>query len=254
MLKELSLRGCRELVSLPELPPSLRELRLRDCRKLMALPEELPPSLRVLELDDCRKLMSLPEELPPNLYTLSAFNCISLEKGISQQLLLQYMLQRHIPCIHQRPRKFFLWNRVYFAFPKDHVMDEFGLHRAEWPITVPCLPISHLRGFIYCILLSKEFVFHDILVSMYQDDVKVGSWVSGQTYKSCNNPISDHVMFWYDDISRYDKILSEVQDHSREIEFIFEFGGLVKTVKKFRVFPVHATSSGFTLNKRRTSS
>ncbi|XP_020224189.1 disease resistance-like protein DSC1 [Cajanus cajan] len=71
MLKELSLRGCRELVSLPELPPSLRKLCLRDCRKLMSLPEELPPSLIVLELDYC-KLMSLPEELPPNLdiYTL----------------------------------------------------------------------------------------------------------------------------------------------------------------------------------------
>nr|KYP59349.1 TMV resistance protein N [Cajanus cajan] len=215
----------------------LKELCLRDCRELVSLPE-LPPSVRVLRLHDCRKLMSLPE-LPPNLDTLSAFNCISLEKGISQQLLLQHMLHRYIPCVHQRLCN--LWDRDYFSFPKDRVMHECGFHTAEGSITISCLPISHLSGFIYCIVLPKRFVSNDIMISMYQDHVKVRSWVGRQRFRSCDNAMSDHVMYWYDDFSQYDKILSG------DITLTIEFVGREEIITEFRVFPVYATASGFKL-------
>ncbi|XP_020224075.1 TMV resistance protein N [Cajanus cajan] len=238
MLKELCLRGCRELVSLPELPPSLRKLCLRDCRKLMSLPEELPPSLIVLELDYC-KLMSLPEELPPNLDRLSAGNCISLKKGISQQVVLQHMLHSCVPCIHQQGSL-----NHYFAFPRDHVMDECGFHTAEGSITISCLPISHFSGFIYCIVLPKRFVSNDILMSIYQDHVEMKSWtIKGmQFYRSCDNAMSDHVIYCYGDLREYHEILL-----SGDITFTIEFVGSEEIKTEFRVFPVYPTASGFKL-------
>lgn len=112
-------------------------------------------------------------------------------------------------------------------------------------ITIPCLPISHLSGFIYCIILSKGSASRDILVSIYQDDVKVWDIWDGwdDKYTCCENLISD-VIFRYPDISRYDRI-SEVYDRSCDIAFVFKFDGDKESIKGFWVLPLYATASGF---------
>nr|KYP60431.1 TMV resistance protein N [Cajanus cajan] len=242
-IEELDLRG----TNIEHLPKSikvlsmLRILWLNDCKKLLSLPE-LPPSLRELYLNDCRKLMSLPE-LPQSVKEVSAFNCISLETDITQGLVLQHMLQSHV---HQQ----YLYNPVYFdggyfIFPGDHVFNECELLTTKSSINIPSLPKSHLWGYIFCIILSEGLVSdHQVFCSIYQDDILVGC--DHRRFIGCENLISDHVLFWYHNVSKFRR-LSEVYDPFSNMAFIFEFNGNKDTIKGCGVFPVYATASGFNL-------
>ncbi|KAK7377677.1 hypothetical protein VNO80_03106 [Phaseolus coccineus] len=144
-LEELDLRGTN-IECLPDSIKSLSMLRvlwLNDCKKLVSL--ELPQSLRELYINDCWKLLSLPE-LPPSVKEVSAFNCLSLEENITQELVLRHILQNCIPSKHQQ----YLYNPVYFdggyfIFPCDHVTYNCGFHATESSITIPSLPKSHFN-------------------------------------------------------------------------------------------------------------
>lgn len=67
-LKNMSIKGCRELIALPKLPrshegrefPSLLELFIWECPNLSQLPNTLP-SLTMLEIDGCQSLDELPK-------------------------------------------------------------------------------------------------------------------------------------------------------------------------------------------------
>ncbi|KAL2341474.1 hypothetical protein Fmac_009414 [Flemingia macrophylla] len=215
--------------------PKLTNLNLSNCRNLLALPE-LPRSLRLFWLDNCKNLVSLPE-LPSSLDLLSALNCISLETEMCQRLVLQHLLRSNS---YGRDSK-------YFVFPADHVIKECEFHTKEHSMSIPAssLNISHLCRFIYCIILSKELhYFFGMSVSIYQDDAKLwhtrGPSVGGETL------ISDHVMFGYHDLSKFDG-MSEVLHHSRDVQIIFQLLEEQKGQKGFVVFPVYATTSGFKL-------
>ncbi|KAG4906706.1 hypothetical protein JHK86_055190 [Glycine max] len=216
-LKELDLCG----TNIELLPASikilsmLKVLWLNDCRKLVSL-QELPPSLSELYLNDCCKLVSLPE-LPPSVKEVSAFNCISLETDITQDLVLQHMLQSRIPYIHQQ----YLYNPAYFddgyfIFPLgDHVTDLCRFRTAESSITIPSLPKSQLRGYVSVIILSK-------------------------------GPVSDHQFSC--SIHRDDILIGEVYDPFSNMTFIFaDINGNKDTIKGCGVFPVYGTESGFKL-------
>ncbi|RDX79531.1 TMV resistance protein N, partial [Mucuna pruriens] len=243
-LEELDLRGTN-IECLPEsikILSMLRVLWLNDCRKLVSLPE-FPPSLRELYLNDCRKLVSLPK-LPPLVKEVSAFNCISLKTDITQGLLLQHMLQSHIPCIHQQ----YLYdpsylNGGYFIFPADHIIDECEFHTEESSITILSLQNSHLWGYIFCIFLSKEPVSdHQFSCSIYRDDMLVSC--DCRRFIGCENLISDHVLLWYHNVSKFGET-SKVYDRLSKMTFIFEFNGDKDNIKGCGVFPVYATKSGF---------
>ncbi|KAL2341463.1 hypothetical protein Fmac_009403 [Flemingia macrophylla] len=215
--------------------PKLTHLNLSNCENIVSLPE-LPRFLRLLLLDNCKNLVSLPD-LPSSLDFLRAFNCISLETEMCQRLVLQKLLR---PNSYDRDSK-------YFAFPGNHVIEECEFHTTEHSMSIPasCLNISHLCGFIYYIILSKELhYFSGMWVSIYQDDAKLwhtrGPSVGGKTL------ISDHVMFGYHDLSKFDG-MSEVHHPSRGVQIIFELHGNQKGNKGFGVFPVYATTSGFKL-------
>ncbi|KAL2339968.1 hypothetical protein Fmac_007908 [Flemingia macrophylla] len=241
-IKELDLRGT-DIERLPESIRNLSMLRilwLNECRKLVSLPE-LPPSLRELYLNDCWRLMSLPE-LPPLVKAVSAVNCISLETDITQGLVLQHMLQNHLPYVHKQN----LHNPGgYFFFPGEHVNHECGLPATKSSINVPSLPKHHLWGYIFCIILSEGPVFdHQFLCSIHQDDKLVGC--DKHRFIGCENLISDHVLFWYHNASKFSRT-SEVNNSFSNMTFIFEFNGDEDTIKGCVVFPVYATPSGFNL-------
>ncbi|KAL2341475.1 hypothetical protein Fmac_009415 [Flemingia macrophylla] len=213
--------------------PKLTNLDLYGCRNLVSLPE-LPQSLILLQLDNCKNLVSLPE-LPSSLDLLSAFNCISLETEMCQRLVLHHILG---PNLH---------GRDYFAFPGDHVIDKCEFHTTKPSLSIPaaCLNISHLCGFIYCIILSQGHKFFlGMSVSIYQDDAQL--WHTQGPPVGCEILISDHVMFRYHDLSKFDRI-SEVHNHSRYVQIKFQLHEKQKYQKGFGVFPVYATTSGFKL-------
>ncbi|RDX93477.1 TMV resistance protein N, partial [Mucuna pruriens] len=245
-LRWLHLTNCRKVVSLPELPPSMEELYLNGCRKLLSL-SELPPSLRALYLNDCWKLVSLPE-LPPSLEDMIAINCTCLETNNTQLLVLHHMLQNHIHYLH---KKYLNYSEhiesQYFLFPGDHVtLEECGFCTTESSIYIPYLPKSNLCGFIYCIILSEEVLLKQYVAcccSIYQDGIQV-SWDHKGIFPS--NLISNHMLFWYCDITKFDRI-SEVCGHFSNITFIFEFNRVQESIKGCGVFPVYATTSGFKL-------
>ncbi|RDX93478.1 putative disease resistance protein, partial [Mucuna pruriens] len=201
----------------------MRKLKLDDhCKKLVSLPE-LPASLRELHLNNCWKLVSLPK-LPPSLKEVSAFNCISLKTDITQRLVLQHML-------HQK----YLYSRAYieggyFIFPGSHVMDECRFHTKESSITIPYLPKSHLCGFIYCIVLSEGPVLkeHRFSCAIYRDDILLS--LDRRRFIGCTNLISDHVLFWYHDISKFGG-MNEAYDHFRHMTFIFKFNHNRESIK-----------------------
>ncbi|CAN4116494.1 unnamed protein product [Withania somnifera] len=79
-LSELSLRGCKHLQELPELPLNVETINLEDCTSIQKLPNLCQLSeLEELKLEGCVSLQMLPE-LSPNLQRLLAKNCVSLEK------------------------------------------------------------------------------------------------------------------------------------------------------------------------------
>jgi hypothetical protein len=77
-LRRLILRGCRGMVSLPELPFNLVDLHVYDCVDLECLPN-LPIYLEELILDRCFSLVALPAQLPSSLQTLRLTSCIGLD-------------------------------------------------------------------------------------------------------------------------------------------------------------------------------
>ncbi|KAL2341458.1 hypothetical protein Fmac_009398 [Flemingia macrophylla] len=254
----LTLRGSA-IASLPSSISSLSKLTRLDlscCRYLVSLPE-LPPSLRFILLDNCWNLVSLPE-LPSSLDWLSALNCNSLETEMCQRLVLQQLLR---PNSYGRDSK-------YFVFPGNHVIEECEFHTTEHSMSIPasCLNISHLSGFIFCIFLSNYvpsvlgreihntfdegfYWLVDMLVSIYEDDTQL--WHARSSpfkflRRSFQPPISDHMMFGYHDLSEFDG-MSEVYHPSRDVRIIFQLHVKQKYGKRFGVFPVYATTSGFEL-------
>ncbi|KAK7401101.1 hypothetical protein VNO78_12415 [Psophocarpus tetragonolobus] len=252
-LEELDLSG----TNIECLPPiikilsMLRVLWLNDCKNLVSLPE-LPPSLRDLYLNDCWKLMSMPK-FPPSVKEVSAFNCISLDTDITQELVLQHMLQNHIPYIHQQCHYNPTYsNGEYFIFPIDHVNDKCGFHTIKSSITIPFLPKSHLQGYISFIIISKgPLSDHQLSCSIYRDDMFVGndSW----RCIGSENLISDHVLFWYHNINKFGGT-SEAYDPFCNLTFIFEFGGDKDTIKRCGVFPVYLAESVFKLESSSSGS
>ncbi|KAL2322272.1 hypothetical protein Fmac_026651 [Flemingia macrophylla] len=237
-LEELYLGG----TNIERLPPNIKNLSLLirlsldGCRKLVSLPE-LPPSLEELDIDDCRKLVCLPE-LPPLLKVVRGFNCTSLETNFSQQLVLQHMLHGRIPFLHKKhlSNPYYI-DFGYFIFPGDHVMDECGFRTTGSSIIIPRLPLSHLHGFIYCIILSKGSCDDDVvLCSIYQDDKRVGQDNNFFFWETT----SDHVLF------SYAKIRDFFDSVPFKIEFEFEFDKEQnqKFIKECGVFPVYASESG----------
>ena len=119
--------------------------------------------------------------------------------------MLQHILQSHIPYLNQQ----YLNNPSYiddgacFFFPGDHVTDECGFCIADSSITIPYLPKSDLCDFIYCVFLTKGSTKYGgrVSCSIYQDGIKVG-WV----LKYYKNLISDHVLFCYHGIKKFDRI------------------------------------------------
>ncbi|KAL2329976.1 hypothetical protein Fmac_017557 [Flemingia macrophylla] len=244
--------------------PKLTHLDLCDCRDLVSLPE-LPRSLRSLLLDNCVSLVSLPE-LPSSLDLLSAVNCISLETEKCECQVLQHLLG---PNLYGRDSK-------YFVFPGNHVIDECEFHTTEPSMSIPasCLNISHLCGFIYCIVFSQKFppihgrlIFPilddheasctlDMSVSIYEDDSQLWHARSPPVrvpHKSFEFLRSDHMMFGYHDLSKFDG-MSELHLHSRDVRIIFQLHEELKYRTRFGVFPVYATTSGFKLQISKSQS
>ncbi|KAL2341468.1 hypothetical protein Fmac_009408 [Flemingia macrophylla] len=246
---------CSDIASLPSFIsslPRLTHLDLYYCCNLVSLPE-LPRSLRFICLDNCRNLMSLPE-LPSSLDSLTALNCNSLETEMCQRLALQHLLRRNS---YGRGSK-------YLVFPGNHVIEECEFHTTEPSMSIPasCLNISHLCGFICCIILSKYvrsilgrgnhnlypsgfYGNVDMSVSIYEDDTQL--WhARKRRYALDEYPVLDHVMFGYHDLSNFDG-MSEVLHPSKDVRIIFQSHGEHTYGKGFGVFPVYATTSGFEL-------
>ncbi|KAL2342441.1 hypothetical protein Fmac_003726 [Flemingia macrophylla] len=253
-LEKLKLHGCS---SVKEISVASEEITILDLSStpITSLSSiSSLPKLTYLDLRNCGNLVSLPE-LPSALYVVNAYNCISLETEISQRLVLQHMLQSSIPNVHQhgfklqkhrlRPK---IYCRDYFVLPGDHVMDECVFQTEKSSINIPCwnLKMSHLRGFIYSIILSQASLSHVMLVSVNKDDVPLWYCNDGWDDMDRENPISDHLMFWYHDITKFDRI-SELHRLFTDIEIKFELLGERKLTKGFGVFPVYATTSGFKL-------
>ncbi|RZB71347.1 TMV resistance protein N isoform H [Glycine soja] len=243
-LRSLYLRGCHNLNKLSDEPRFCGSYK-HSITTLASNVKRLPVNIENLSmmtmiwLDDCRKLVSLPE-LPLFLEKLSACNCTSLDTKITQQQVLQHMLQSRIPYLRKHYLK--CYDEEYF-FPGDHVIDECRFHTTQNSITIPYLQKPELCGFIYCIILSMGPLLEcDVSCSVYQDGIRVG-WL--ERLLEYENLISDHVVILYHDISEFDKI-SEVHDHFfSNITFIFENNE--DRITEFGVFPVYASESGLKL-------
>ncbi|RDX79235.1 TMV resistance protein N, partial [Mucuna pruriens] len=233
-LRSLYLRGCHNLCgsykfSLTTLATNVERLFL-NIQNLS--------TLKMLWLDDCRKLMSL-SEFPPSLEKLSACNCSSLDTDITQQLVLEHMLQSRIPYLRKHYLK--CYDEEYF-FPGDHVTNKCGFRTTESSITIPYLPKPELCGFIYCIILPKgPLLDYEVSCSIYHDGIAIG-WL--ERLLEYENLISDHVVFLYHDITEFYRI-SEVNGYFRNITFTFENNE--ESTKEYGIFPVYASESGLKL-------
>ncbi|KAL2326583.1 hypothetical protein Fmac_025641 [Flemingia macrophylla] len=236
-LTYLDLSDCKEIERLELHSKTLIVLKLDGCsslKKILVQSEKISK----LELSNCRNLVSLPE-LPSALYVLNAFNCISLETEISQHLVLQHMLQRTVPYLHG----------LYFALPEDHVMDKCVFQTADSSLSIPDLAVSGFNGFIYCTILSEGSLSHshEMSVSIYLNGIELWHTRDGREDYYPAGLITDHVMFWYHHINKFDEI-SEVFDHSRNVEIKFQLHGEQKSIKGFGVFPCKAFGIGKTQN------
>jgi len=208
--------------------------------------ESLPASIKnlsmmkQLKLDDCRKLVSLTE-LPPSLKMLTAYNCTSLETDFTQLLVFEHMLQSCTPCLSKPyyPKQF---DGGCVVFPGDHIMNNCGFHTGDSSITIPCLSLPELCGFICCLILSEGSIEGQFSCSIYQDTKQVG--IDEGTLR--HTPlISDHVIF----------LFVETCDHLSEIPFKLEFNYHDRfrpedekvRIKECGVFPVYASESGLKL-------
>ncbi|XP_023640546.1 disease resistance protein TAO1 isoform X4 [Capsella rubella] len=80
-LHQLVLKGCKKLVSIPQIPDSLTYITAIDCESLEEFPPWINKSSRLhqLVLKGCKKLVSLPQ-IPDSLTYIIAEDCESLER------------------------------------------------------------------------------------------------------------------------------------------------------------------------------
>ncbi|KAL2342194.1 hypothetical protein Fmac_010134 [Flemingia macrophylla] len=222
-LRYLFLCDCKEIEILDLHSKSLIELDLNGCLSLKEI-SMIPEEITKLNLSECRNMVSLPE-LPCALHDLDAFNCISLEREITQRVVLQHMLQKSIPYLHQQQQHHPPKGVVRFVFPGDRVIDDCVFQIAKHSMSIHDFKMSHLSGFIYCFIL-KENIDYKMLVSIYQDGELL--WDSEYTlfnrFPIFSTPISKHMGFWYHDISKFDRE-NEVYDDSRDVEIKFQLKG-----------------------------
>ncbi|XP_058788001.1 TMV resistance protein N-like [Vicia villosa] len=165
-VRDLDLSGCTEINALNLLFIldgiwSLNRLKMNECCNLEGLPENIKKHSRLnwLELNNCRKLVSLAE-LPPSLLYLKAINCTYLDTNSSQQSLLENMVQTFSgDPLHVDEGD----NHLSFL-PGAQVPCQFDFQTTEASITIPPIPKSDLRGFIFCVILSEGF--HALLHSL----------------------------------------------------------------------------------------
>ncbi|CAL5089781.1 unnamed protein product [Urochloa decumbens] len=84
-LRTLTVRGCHNIVSLPERlgdPTSLSELEIADCKRIKTLPDSIGEliHLRRLKIDNCRGIKTLPDTIQKliHLKVLEIFGCPGL--------------------------------------------------------------------------------------------------------------------------------------------------------------------------------
>ncbi|CAA6662093.1 unnamed protein product [Spirodela intermedia] len=77
-LSELNVSSCPKLGDLHRLPPSVRKLTLKGCKALRRLPQ-LPDGLEHIELQDVPLVMCLPQAVPSSLAYLAVIRCPFLE-------------------------------------------------------------------------------------------------------------------------------------------------------------------------------
>ncbi|XP_027346627.1 TMV resistance protein N-like [Abrus precatorius] len=208
------------------------------------------------------------KEFPPSLERLDACNCTSLDTEFTQKLVLQHMIQNRIPYSRQHPlqikkdaRKssYTVLIGECFLFPGDHLIEECMFQTRESSITIPYLPQSDLCGFIYCIILSKGDIGPMVLYCICEH-VPFGS-SSHVTHHA--NLISDHVIFWYHDVSKFNRTRVDKRvwnllnftrgayDHFSNISFKFDVNRNAENkrewIKGCGVFPVYASESGLKL-------
>ncbi|KAK7349265.1 hypothetical protein VNO77_06498 [Canavalia gladiata] len=206
-LQVLSLRDCRRLRSLPELPPSVKKLDACNCISLETV--FTITTFRLLKRNDNKRILfqncvKLDER---SVYGIMEYAHFTMKQAAYGNVLIR----DKIPICGPND-----YNRGAFCLPGSRVPDWFKYQTTEASITVEFSSSSDLLGFVLCVVFgqfpSNEKYSATVGCECYSSD---GGKV-GYTNNWYNTDIielkSDHVYLWYDPLF-CDMILMAVKEH-----------------------------------------
>ena len=229
-LQELRLDGS----SVKRLPTSIKHLQeleilsLKNCKKLRGLPE-LPPLIHEFYADDCMLLKSVSNlktfarKMVGKTKHITFKNSLKLDEdsldSIMQSIHLTMMSAAYNNVLVRRHRGGYNYNSVEVCFPGSTIPWEFTYRKSDSSSIIIELPDSEWLGFIYCVVLSPSY-------GTKKDGAKIrcqcqlaggpkATWLN----KAITEVSSDHVYVWYDAF-HCDNIL---RFHEPKVCFEFSF-------------------------------
>nr|XP_029144803.1 disease resistance-like protein DSC1 [Arachis hypogaea] len=229
-LQELILDGS----SVQCLPPSIKHLQrleilsLKSCKKLRSLPE-LPPLIHEFCADDCAILKSVSnlktfsKKMVGKTKHISFKNSLKLE----EESLQSVMKSLHLTMIKavannvvvRKHRGGYNYNSMEVCLPGSRVPREFLAYKKSESssIIITELPDSEWLGFIYCVVLSPSEGIRKEGAKLRCQCQLVGGQKGTWLNKAVSELNSDHVYVWYDPL-HCDNIL---RFHPPKVRFEF---------------------------------
>ncbi|XP_028763119.1 disease resistance-like protein DSC1 [Neltuma alba] len=227
-LHSLTLNGCKRLLSLPQLPPSISQLYVNDCLSLETL--HLPL------MSEDREGHQFSRE------NFSLINCMKLDgqsiKAIEARVLLAINNNKAI----------YLWAKM--EYPGRRVA-EWVMYRTTQPfltVDLSSIPQPWDGAFIFCAVISGSSRCTNITAKLFIDGQHASTFAHCSLGESL---LSDHVVLWYDQMpcrevqSKIEEKKIEAQSNTYHPLLQFEFAAFsldetTVVIKEWGVCPTSA--------------
>ncbi|XLU29999.1 hypothetical protein S245_066065 [Arachis hypogaea] len=191
----------------------LRSLNLRDCRELQTLPE-LPPNIEDLNVEGCISLktvlfpVTVAEQMKEERKKVALWNCVALDQhsleaiGLNAQINILKFAHQHLSRLESDSYQDYDADGATYVYPGSRI-PKWLLHRTigdHITIDVPFGLPSNQLGFIFAFIVPKvasEGLFLNFSLSV-GDDEDEGNSIKLRLPRPGQEIASDHVYLMYD--------------------------------------------------------
>ncbi|XP_028785152.1 disease resistance protein RML1B-like [Neltuma alba] len=217
-LRVVVLDCCRNIIDLPNNTKhllGLRFLSIRHCRRLRSLPE-LPPSIARLDADYCESLEIVSPCRPSSgdPVDFSFQNCMQLNEQSLHNIMDAAAYSIRYCLLHKDEDDI---DPCWISVPGSRVPEWIKYRAAQSSVIVELPPLSDSLLFFFCIVVDADsesnWESHGLKCSCYLEgfDVKYSVWE-----EFFGDSKSDHVFIW-DDSFTYEEIMDEIRRRNQQL-------------------------------------